>query len=242
MRSASERLPSLRILLASAVTSGELYTGSVTSCRFAAGPLRGISALLLLRAVPAASLLAVADALGVQGAADDLVTDAGQVAHAPAAHQHDRVLLQVVPDARDVRGDLDLAGQPDPRHLAQRRVGLLRRRRVDARAHAPALRALLERRRLVLRYLVLAALADQLLDRGQPRLRNSRRFSFRGHYTAQGPKSGSCNPSSWVFLTSAAPRGRACRRDRASSARREPITGRKKTRAANRAAVRSRSL
>src|ERR1700721_1964216 len=113
--------------------------GPVTSCRFVAGPLRGISALLLLRSVAAASLLAVADALGVQGAADDLVPDTG--------------------------------------HLAQSRVRLLRRRRVDARAHAAALRALLERRRLVLRYLVLAALPDQLLDRGQPRLRLSRRFS-----------------------------------------------------------------
>src|SRR5581483_3694310 len=63
--------------------------------------------------------------------------------------------------------------QPDPGDLAQRGVRLLWRGRVHARAHAPALRALLERRRPVLRYLVLAALADQLLDRGQPRLRLS---------------------------------------------------------------------
>src|ERR1700722_14395024 len=132
-----------------------------------------MSALLLLRSVTASSLLAVADALGVQGAADDLVADAGQVAHPAAPHQDDRALLQVVPDPRDVRGDRDLAGEPDAGHLAQRGIRLLRRRRVDARAHAAALRALLERRRLVLRYLVLAALADQLLDRGQPRLRLS---------------------------------------------------------------------
>src|SRR5881394_2334502 len=98
MCSATDRLPSLSTLLASAVTSGGL----------AAGPLRGISALHLLRSVTAASLLAVADPLGVQGAADDLVTDTGQVAHTAAPHQHDRVLLQVVPDTRDVRGDLDL--------------------------------------------------------------------------------------------------------------------------------------
>src|SRR6476659_373421 len=179
MCSATDRLPSLSTLLASAVTSGEPKTGSVTSCRLAAGPLRGISALLLLRSVTAASLLAVADALGVQGAADDLVTDTGQVAHPAAPHQHDRVLLQVVPDTRDVRGDLDLAGQPDPGNLAEGRVRLLGRGRVDTRAHAAALRALLERRRLVLRYLVLAALADQLLDRGQPRLRLSSRSGPR---------------------------------------------------------------
>src|SRR6202000_2481406 len=132
MRSASERLPSLSTLLASAVTSGEPYTGSVTSCRFAAGPLRGISALLLLRAITAARLLAVADTLGVQRAADDLVAHTGQVTDTTAADQHDGVLLEVVTDTGDVRGDLDLAGQPDAGNLAERRVGLLRRGRVDA--------------------------------------------------------------------------------------------------------------
>src|SRR5215813_13018426 len=98
IRSPSERLPFRSTLLTSAVTSGEPYTGSVTSCRLVAGPLRGMSALLLLRAIAAAGLLAVAHALGVQGAADDLVAHAGQVANAPAADQHDRVLLQVVAD------------------------------------------------------------------------------------------------------------------------------------------------
>src|SRR2546430_708344 len=125
-----------------------------------------MSALLLLRAVAAARLLAVAHALGVEGTADDLVADSGQVPHPAAAHQHDRVLLQVVPDARDVRGDLDLAGEPDSRHLAQGGVRLLGRGRVDARANAPALGAALERRRGGLGYLVLAALSDQLLDSG----------------------------------------------------------------------------
>src|SRR5580658_6847196 len=122
MRSASERLPLLSTLFTSAVTSGEPYTGSVTSGRLVAGPLRGMSALLLLRAVAAACLLAVADTLGVQRPADDLVAHTGQVTDTAAADQHDRVLLQVVPDARDVGSDLDLAGEPDPCHLAQRRV------------------------------------------------------------------------------------------------------------------------
>src|ERR687886_2389547 len=131
-----------------------------------------MSALLLLRAVTAAGLLAVADTLGVQRATDDLVADAGQVLHPAAAHEHHRVLLQVVADARDVGGDLDAAGEPDAGDLAQRRVRLLRGGRVDARAHAATLRAPLEGRRLGLLDLVLPALADQLLDRGQ-------RFSCR---------------------------------------------------------------
>src|SRR5215468_9360146 len=156
-----------------------------------------MSALLLLRAVAAARLLAVADALGVEGPADDLVADSGQVPHPAAAHQHDRVLLQVVPDARDVGGDLDLAGEPDPRHLAQGGVRLLGRGRVDARANAPALGAALEGRGSGLGYLVLAALADQLLDGGH-------RVSvfFRASFT----------PVTCWFLYLSDPRGRACRR------------------------------
>src|ERR671929_906378 len=166
MASATERLPSTSTLLTSCVTSGDWYTGSATSGRRGAGPLRGMSALLLLRAVAATSLLAVADTLGVQRAADDLVAHARQVLHATAAHEHHGVLLQVVADARDVGGHLDAAGQPDASDLAQRRVRLLRRRRVDARAHAATLRGALQRRGLGLLDLVLAALADQLVDRG----------------------------------------------------------------------------
>src|SRR3954470_17794182 len=125
-----------------------------------------MSALLLLRAVPAASLLAVADALGVQRAADDLVAHAGEVLHPATAHEHHGVLLQVVADARDVGGHLDATGEADAGDLAQRRVRLLRGRRVDARADATALGGTLQRRSLGLLDLVLAALADQLVDRG----------------------------------------------------------------------------
>src|SRR5713226_1112501 len=125
-----------------------------------------MSALLLLRAVAAARLLTVTDALSVERTADDLVPHPGKVPDPPATHQHDGVLLQVVANARDVSGDLDLAGQPHSRDLAQGGIGLLGSGRVDARADAPTLRAPLQRRSVVLGYLVLAALADQLLDRG----------------------------------------------------------------------------
>src|SRR4029453_6418117 len=166
MRSASCRLPPIRILLTSCVTNGELYTGSGTTGWRGAGPLRGMSALLLLRAVTAAGLLAVADTLGVQRTADDLVADARKVLHSAATHEHDRVLLQVVTDTRDVRRHLDLAAELHTSDLAQRRVRLLGGSGVHARAHAAPLRASLQRRRLGLARLRLAALADQLLDRG----------------------------------------------------------------------------
>src|ERR1700728_617354 len=198
MRSASERLPLRSTLFTSAVTNGEPYTGSVTSCRLVAGPLRGMSALLLLRAVTAAGLLAVADALGVQGATDDLVAHARQVPHPAAAYQHDRVLLEVVADTGDVGRDLDLAGEPDPGHLAKGRVRLLGRGGVDARAHPAALRAGLERRGLVLGYLVLPALADQLLDRWQRvsifSARLAARYSYIPGLRVSSPARRLCGP------------------------------------------------
>src|SRR5690606_3869077 len=82
------------------------------------------------------------------------------------AHEHDRVLLEVVADAGDVRRDLDLARELHAGHLAQRRVRLLGGRRVDAGAHTAPLRAALQGRRLRGRLLRRPALAHELLDRG----------------------------------------------------------------------------
>src|SRR6478609_5989991 len=134
--------------------------------RLGAGPLRGISALLLLGAVAAASLLTVLDALGVERAADDLVTDTGKVLHPAAADEHDGVLLEVVTNARDVGRDLDAAGETHAGDLPEGGVRLLRGGGVDAGANTASLGRTLQGRRLVLRHLVLAALADQLVNRG----------------------------------------------------------------------------
>src|SRR4051812_40027546 len=119
--------------------------GSGMSSRRGAGPLRGTSALLL-GAVAATGLLAVADPGRIEGAADDLVADAGKVLHAATAHEHDGVLLQVVALAGDVGRDLHTAGQPHTGDLPERRVRLLGRVRVDAGAHPTALRSALQRR------------------------------------------------------------------------------------------------
>src|SRR5436305_5104791 len=107
-----------------------------------------MSALVLLRPVAAAGLLAVLDRLRVQRPANDLVANARQVLHTATAHEHDRVLLQVVADARDVGRDLDATGQAHTRDLAQRRVRLLGRGGVDAGADTATLGRTLERRGL----------------------------------------------------------------------------------------------
>ncbi len=89
----------------------------------------------------------------------------GQVLGAAAADEHDRVLLQVVALARDVGDDLVAVRQAHLGDLAERRVRLLRRRRVDARADAAALRVALERDGPGGLALGRAALADELVDR-----------------------------------------------------------------------------
>src|SRR6476620_7433701 len=132
-----------------------------------------------LRAVLAATLLAVAHAGRVERAADDVVLDRRQVLDPAAADKHDRVLLQVVPDARDVGRDLHLVGQPHAGDLAQRGVRLLRRHRSNLEADPTllggardrhlalpqAVPVLAHRRRLDLRDLALAAVAYELADR-----------------------------------------------------------------------------
>lgn len=122
--------------------------------------------LRTLGAVLRAALLAILDALGVEHAAQDVVANAGKIADAAAADEHDRVLLQVVAFTRDVRDDFAAVGQAHLGDLAKCRVRLLRGGRVDAGADAALLRVLLHRRNLGLGLLRFAALADQLVDSG----------------------------------------------------------------------------
>src|SRR4029434_5917444 len=121
-----------------------------------------------LCAVLRAGLLAVLDAGGVERAAHHVVAHARQVLHAAAADQHHRVLLQVVAFAADVADHLEAIGEADLGILAQRGVGLLRRRRVDARADSALLRALPQRRDLAFRHGGLAALPYELIDGWRP--------------------------------------------------------------------------
>src|SRR5207253_2717639 len=101
---------------------------------------------------------------GVQRAADDVIANARQILDAAAANEHERVLLEVVADARDVGRHLDAVGEPHARDLAQRRVRLLWRLGEDTDADAPLLRAVLQRRALGLADDLLAPGADELTD------------------------------------------------------------------------------
>src|SRR5208282_667075 len=99
MPSAVERLPCHFIELMNFVTRFEPYTASAGTVRFAVCPLRGIPVqllLTLLRALGAifrTSLLAVRNPHRIQRSANHVITHTRQILHAPAADQHNRVLL-----------------------------------------------------------------------------------------------------------------------------------------------------
>src|SRR5438093_800161 len=101
-----------------------------------AGLLLGVR---VLRAVEAAALLAVLDARGVEGPADDVVLDGGEVWYASATHEDHRVLLEVMADPRDVGRHLHLIGEADAGDLPQGGVRLLRGHGADDRADAALL-------------------------------------------------------------------------------------------------------
>src|SRR5260370_3932499 len=94
------------------------------------------------------SLLAVLHARSVQGSAHDVIPHSRQILYAAPAHQHDRVLLQVVADAGNIRRYFNRIRQPHACHFAQRRVRFLRRLRVHANAYTALLRTARQRRRL----------------------------------------------------------------------------------------------
>src|ERR1700739_1607938 len=125
--------------------------------------LRGLGAVLR------ASLLPLPDAGTIERATDGVVADSGQILHAPAADEHHGVLLQVMALAADVAGDFIAVGESHAAHLAERGIGLLRRRGIDARAHPALLRRRAERRNLGFFHPRPARLPDEL-TRGRHRL------------------------------------------------------------------------
>src|SRR5215813_10049325 len=167
MRSAVDFLPRIIMMLTNFATSRLPYFGSGRTSRFAAPALLIVlsrRALRRLGAVLRAALLAPGHPGGVERAPDDVIANARQVLHAPAADHHDRVLLQVVPDSRDVRGHLEPIGQPHAGDFPEGGIRLLRRGRVHANAHAALLRTPLHRGRLGLPTDRLATVMDELID------------------------------------------------------------------------------
>jgi hypothetical protein len=99
-----------------------------------------------LGAVLGAALLTVLDATGIEGAANDVIANAGEILDAAATDQHDGVFLEVVAFAGDVGGDFDAIGEAHAGDLTESGIRLLGSGRVDTSANSATLRAGLERR------------------------------------------------------------------------------------------------
>src|SRR5215831_7930828 len=156
------------------------YLGSGSELRWGACALLDIQIVLdrfflalgPFRAVLRPALATIADATAVERAADDVIAHAGQVLHAAAADQHDRVLLQVVAFAADVARDLETVREPHAGDLAHRGVRLLRRRRVNAGADAALLRRGAESGHAALGLADHARLTNELVGRRHSMLPN----------------------------------------------------------------------
>ncbi|QDT01540.1 hypothetical protein HG15A2_48820 [Adhaeretor mobilis] len=120
--------------------------------------------LTLLRAITAAGLLTTTDAQGIEGTTDDLVTNTGKIANTTTAYKNDAMLLQRMTFAGDINGDFLTVRQSHTRDLAKRGVRLLGGHRPHLQANTPLLRAALKDWRFAELPLLLAVLADELID------------------------------------------------------------------------------
>jgi hypothetical protein len=104
-----------------------------------------------LRPILRPSLVPPRHAHTIQRPAHHVIAHARQILHAAPANQHNRVLLQVVPNPRNISSYLNSVRQPHASHFPQRGIRLLRRLRIHARAYPAPLRRSLQcgRRRLV---------------------------------------------------------------------------------------------
>src|SRR5215469_9396793 len=167
MCSATDFLPSyIRQFINLVKTASPNFASGRTS-RLTAARRRDMPCLLFrpLGAVFGTPLPTILDALGVERPANDMIAHSGQILDPSAADQHHRVLLQIMSFPRDITRHLEAVGQPYARDLAQRRIRLFWRGRIDAGAHAALLRAGLHCRNLVARHLRPPRISDQLVYR-----------------------------------------------------------------------------
>src|SRR5208337_3090320 len=193
MPSAVDFFPCHIIELMNFVTRSDPYTGSASTVRFGVCPFLGmlfssqlsfavlhwqlatdhwqlvLCFLLAFGAVLRASLVTARDAGRVKRSAYHVITHAGQILYTAPADQHNRVLLQVMANTRDIRRHFDSIRQPNARYFTQRRVRLLRRLGIHARAHSALLRTRLQSRTRRLIPGPLAAKFHQLIKRRHSR-------------------------------------------------------------------------
>src|SRR6266567_457733 len=96
------------------------------------------------RPILRAALLTVGYAGSIQRAANHVITNAGKILHTAPADQHDRVLLEVVADARNIGRHFDSIGEAHTSHFPERRVRLFGSGGINACTNSALLRTALQ--------------------------------------------------------------------------------------------------
>ena len=89
-----------------------------------------------------------------------MIANSREIFDTTSADEHDRVLLQIMSDARNIGCHFDSVREPDPGDFAQRGVRLLGGGGVDTCTHPSFLRTTLQGRRGVFAPLLLSAFAN----------------------------------------------------------------------------------
>ena len=66
------------------------------------------------------TLFTIRDANGVKGSSNNMIPYTRQVFDTTTPYQHDRMLLKIMANPRDICDDLQAIGQPDLRNLSER--------------------------------------------------------------------------------------------------------------------------
>src|ERR1051326_3439441 len=149
-------------------SSSNLFFLLLGSCRrrFCRAASTGSATFRSLRSVLGATTPASIDAERVKRTTHNVIANPRQIFHAPTAHEHDRVLLQIMPLARNVGNHFLPIRQPHFCHFTKRRVRLLRCARHHLHAHPAPLRTTDQRRRLRFHRPLSASFSNQLINRG----------------------------------------------------------------------------
>src|SRR5690554_727933 len=127
-------------------------------------PMNRLGFLGTLSTVLGTGLFAILNALKVEGTANDVVTHTGQVLYTTAAHENDRVFLQVVAFTTDVGNHFVAVGKTHFGDFTQSGVRLLGGSGVHASADTTTLRAVFKSRALAAFACDFARLARELTN------------------------------------------------------------------------------
>ena len=100
-----------------------------------------ILGLGLFRSIFRTTLLPVRNPCSIKGPANNMISDTGKIFNTPSPNQHNRMLLEIMANSRNISRYLEPVRHPDTSDLSQGRVRFFRGSRIHPDTHTPPLRA-----------------------------------------------------------------------------------------------------